>query len=113
MFLSSAPRADARLDAARLTGGRLSSTGSFQHPNRQHHRLNPFELQASLNRVRRLVVQQAVIPLLFAEDQASHEEDRARELFCELAADFFDAAYRFRSNQDRKSTRLNSSHIPL
>src|SRR6266496_78413 len=43
------------------------ASASVQHPYRQHHRLDPLELQAPLDGVRRLIVQQPVVPLLLAE----------------------------------------------
>src|SRR5262249_28740168 len=58
--------------------------------NRKDERLEPFELEFSLERVGRLVVQHVGQEGLAPEDQLAREEDRAREVERDLFAQLFE-----------------------
>ena len=62
----------------------------LQRPDRQHDHLQPLELQAALNRHRRLVVKLAGQEVLLLEDELPGEEGGPPERAGDLHAELFD-----------------------
>jgi hypothetical protein len=67
----------------------LKAPRSIADADGQHDGGQAFPLQAALDRGGGFVVQQALIPSVFAEDQLAGEERRLRKLAPDVTAQFF------------------------